>query len=42
VKQGIAEGATCWQPEVLMPARGLYYKPTLLSNVHPTSIVAQQ
>ena len=42
VKQGIAEGATCWQPEVLMPERGLYYKPTLLSNVHPTSIVAQQ
>src|SRR5882724_11732241 len=42
VKQGIAEGATCWQPEVLMPTRGLYYKPTLLSNVHPTSIVAQQ
>src|SRR3981189_2393856 len=24
VKQGIAEGATCWQPEVLMPPRGLY------------------
>ena len=42
VKQGVAEGATCWQPEVLMPERGLYYKPTLLSNVHPTSIVAQQ
>ncbi len=42
VKQGIAEGATCWQPDVLMPTRGLYYKPTLLSNVHPTSIVAQQ
>ncbi len=42
VKQGVAEGATCWQPEVVMPERGLYYKPTLLSNVHPTSIVAQQ
>jgi aldehyde dehydrogenase (NAD+) len=42
VKQGIAEGATCWQPEIVLPARGLYYKPTLLSNVHPTSIVAQQ
>src|ERR1700747_1680295 len=42
VKQGVPEGATCWQPEVLMPTRGLYYKPTLLSNVHPTSIVAQQ
>src|SRR5271166_3129895 len=22
VKQGVAEGATCWQPEVVMPARG--------------------
>jgi aldehyde dehydrogenase (NAD+) len=42
VKQGIAEGATCWQPEIAMPTRGLYYKPTFLSNVHPTSIVAQQ
>jgi aldehyde dehydrogenase (NAD+) len=42
VKQGVAEGATCWQPEVLLPERGWYYKPTLLSNVHPTSIVAQQ
>ena len=42
VKQGVAEGATCWQPEVVLPSRGLYYKPTLLSNVHPTSIVAQQ
>jgi aldehyde dehydrogenase (NAD+) len=42
VKQGVTEGATCWQPEVMLPGRGLYYKPTLLSNVHPASIVAQQ
>jgi aldehyde dehydrogenase (NAD+) len=42
VGQGIAEGATCWQPEVVLPSRGFYYPPTLLSNVHPTSIVAQQ
>lgn len=42
VKQGVTEGAICWQPEVVMPSRGLYYKPTLLSNVHPASIVAQQ
>ena len=42
VKKGIAEGATCWQPEIVLPSRGLFYKPTLLSNVHPTSIVAQQ
>lgn len=42
VDQGVAEGATCWQPDVALPARGLYYPPTLLTNVHPTSIVAQQ
>ncbi|HUA14246.1 MAG TPA: aldehyde dehydrogenase family protein [Verrucomicrobiae bacterium] len=42
VAQGIAEGATCWQPQVTLPVRGFYYPPTLLSNVHPTSIVAQQ
>jgi aldehyde dehydrogenase (NAD+) len=42
VDQGIAEGATCWQPELQMPSRGLFFPPTLLSNVHPTSIVAQQ
>ncbi len=42
VDQGIADGATCWQPQITLPARGFYYPPTLLSNVHPTSIVAQQ
>ena len=42
VGQGIAEGAICWQPETELPSRGFYYPPTLLSNVHPTSIVAQQ
>jgi aldehyde dehydrogenase (NAD+) len=42
VDQGVAEGATCWQPSITLPAKGLYFLPTLLSNVHPTSIVAQQ
>jgi aldehyde dehydrogenase (NAD+) len=42
VDQGVAEGATCWQPQVTLPARGFYYPPTLLSNVHPSSTVAQQ
>src|SRR5215475_7514309 len=42
VDQGVAEGATCWQPDLVMPPRGLFFPPTLLSNVHPTSIVAQQ
>src|ERR1700730_13058993 len=42
VDQGIAEGATCWQPKIDLPSRGFYFPPTLLSNVHPTSIVAQE
>jgi aldehyde dehydrogenase (NAD+) len=42
VEQGVAEGATCWQPQVALPANGFFYPPTLLSNVHPTSIVAQE
>ena len=42
VDQGVREGATCWQPQLALPAEGLYYPPTLLSNVHPASIVAQQ
>jgi aldehyde dehydrogenase (NAD+) len=43
VEQGVAEGATCWQPPALtMPSRGFYFPPTLLSNVQPASVVAQQ
>jgi aldehyde dehydrogenase (NAD+) len=42
VDQGVSDGATCWQPALEMPTHGLYFPPTLLSNVHPTSIVAQQ
>ena len=29
VDQGVADGATCWQPQIELPARGLYYPPTL-------------
>jgi aldehyde dehydrogenase (NAD+) len=42
VDQGVAEGATCWQPSIPVPSQGLYFPPTLLSNVHPASVVAQQ
>ena len=41
VSQGVAEGASCWQPQVKLPTKGLYYPPTLFTNVHPTSILAQ-
>jgi aldehyde dehydrogenase (NAD+) len=42
VATGIAEGATCWQPDVSLPEKGLFFKPTLLTNVHPSSTVAQE
>jgi len=42
VEKGKAEGATCWQPDLVMPSKGLFYPPTLLTNVHPTSTVAQE
>jgi aldehyde dehydrogenase (NAD+) len=42
VAQGIADGAHCWQPDAPVPATGWYHKPTLLTNVHPTSVVVQQ
>ena len=41
VAQGVADGASCWQPDVPIPSHGLYYRPTLFTNVHPTSVVAQ-
>src|SRR6266567_3851616 len=28
VDQGVAEGATCWQPQIVLPSRGFYYPPT--------------
>jgi aldehyde dehydrogenase (NAD+) len=42
VDQGVAEGATCSQPGTPLPVKGLYYPPTLLTNVHPSSTVAQE
>jgi len=42
VETGVKEGATCWQPNLTMPEKGLFFKPTLLTNVHPSSTVAQE
>ncbi len=42
VARGVADGARCWQPEAGLPERGLYYPPTLLTGVHPASVVAQE
>jgi aldehyde dehydrogenase (NAD+) len=42
VETGIAEGATCHQPNIDLPARGLFFKPTLLTGVAPSATVAQE
>ncbi len=39
---GVREGATCWQPEMTLPNKGLFLKPTLLTGVSPASTVAQE
>ena len=42
VEQGVAEGATCWQPEHRDAEEGLLHPPTLFTDVHPASTVAQE
>lgn len=42
VAQGCAEGAICWQPKTPMPDQGLFYPPTLLTEVEPASTLAQE
>jgi aldehyde dehydrogenase (NAD+) len=42
VAKGVAEGATCYQPEGDLPAKGLFFKPTLLTGVSPAATVAQE
>jgi aldehyde dehydrogenase (NAD+) len=42
IQTGVAEGATCWQPDIAMPEKGLFLKPTLLTGVSPASTVAQE
>jgi aldehyde dehydrogenase (NAD+) len=42
IATGVTEGATCWQPEITMPEKGLFLKPTLLTGVSPASTVAQE
>jgi aldehyde dehydrogenase (NAD+) len=41
VDQGRAEGAAMWQPSWACPTDGLFYPPTLFTNVAPSSTIAQ-
>jgi aldehyde dehydrogenase (NAD+) len=42
VDAGVAEGARCWQPSNPLPEKGCFFPPTLLTDVHPGSIVVQE
>ncbi len=42
VAQGCREGAHCWQPGTPLPESGLFYPPTLLTEVEPASVVARE
>ncbi|MHB1223122.1 MAG: aldehyde dehydrogenase family protein [Gemmatimonadaceae bacterium] len=41
VEQGVAEGATCWQPSWACPTDGWFHPPTLFTGVAPASTIAQ-
>jgi len=41
VQQGIADGAHCWQPSWAVPTEGLFYPPTLFTDVEPAGTLAQ-
>ena len=41
VKQGVEEGATLWQPSWACPKEGLFFPPTLFTNVAPSATIAQ-
>ena len=42
VDEGVAAGATLFQPETPLPATGCYYPPTLLTDVAPSARVCQE
>ena len=41
VDQGVAEGATMWQPTWACPTEGYFYPPTLFTDVAPSASIAQ-
>ncbi len=42
VKTGVKEGGVLFQPDIEMPEKGLFYKPTLLTNLDPACEVVQE
>ncbi|MBK8420651.1 aldehyde dehydrogenase family protein [Candidatus Villigracilis saccharophilus] len=42
VKTGIAEGGECFQPNIALPEKGLFYKPTLITGLDPAASTVQE
>ena len=42
VDAGVAEGATCWQPDSALPERGMFFRPTVFTGVSPSHRIAQE
>jgi aldehyde dehydrogenase (NAD+) len=42
VKLGVEEGGEVWQPDCKLPEDGCYYPPTLITDVQPSSTLAQE
>jgi aldehyde dehydrogenase (NAD+) len=41
VEAGKREGGQCWQAPIALPGKGLFYPPTLFTDVEPASTIAQ-
>lgn len=42
VQKGVEEGARLWQPDCALPNGGIYYRPTLLTDVESANVVARE
>jgi aldehyde dehydrogenase (NAD+) len=42
VKTGVKEGGSLFQPDIQLPEKGLFYKPTLICDLDPAASVVQE
>lgn len=42
VQQGKAEGATVWQPDTALPSEGVFYPPTLITDVGTSNVCVRE
>ena len=42
IKTGISEGGDLFQPDIQLPEKGLFYKPTLITGLNPAATAVQE